>query len=213
MARLLPSASDAPAVEDAEPRVIGVDSADADDLLSALSSGTARRLLSELHEEPDTPSGLAGRLDTTLQNVQYHLGKLSDADLVEVVDTVYSEKGREMKVYAPADRPLVVFAGREEDGAGLKAALKRLLGGFGLLGFLSLVVQYLLTDGPWLGTAQMAGSDGGAGAGGVRATAESADAAATAAGLPPGLLFFLGGAAVLVVWFAVRYANREVRSG
>ncbi|WP_129115778.1 ArsR/SmtB family transcription factor [Halegenticoccus tardaugens] len=203
MARLLPSTSDTAAVEDAEPRVIGVDSEDADDLLSALSSETSRRLLAALHEEPDTPSALAGRVDTSLQNVQYHLGKLSDADLVEVADTVYSEKGREMNVYAPADRPLVVFAGREADGVGLQAALKRLLGGVGVLGFLSLVVQYLLTDGPWLPSITNA-ADGGTGA---SATAESADAAATAAGFPPGLVFFLGGAAVLLVGFVAWYVR------
>ena len=111
MADLLPSRSDAPAAEEADPRVIGLDSEDADDLLSALSSDTAREVLATLHEEPDTPANVADRVDTSLQNAQYHLGSLEDAGLIEVVDTVYSEKGREMNRYAPADRPLVVFAG------------------------------------------------------------------------------------------------------
>lgn len=205
MAKLLPSSPDVSAVEETEPRVIGVDSDDADEMLSALSSSTARKLLTELHEEPDSPSSLAERLDTSLQNVQYHLGKLEAASLVEVVDTIYSEKGREMKVYAPSNRPLVVFAGRERDSSGLQTALKRLLGGFGILGFTSLIVQYLLSDGAWFGS--------GAPAGGDAASAESVQMAAettatTAAGLPPGLLFFLGGALVLCLAFAVWYARR-----
>lgn len=143
MADLLPSSPDPSAAEGAEPKVIGVDSDDADDLLSALSSGTARTLLSKLHEEPATASALAEQVDTSLQNIQYHLGKLEEADIVEVVDTCYSEKGREMKVYAPCNGPLVVYAGSEDDTTGLKAALSRLIGGLGALGLASLVVQYL----------------------------------------------------------------------
>ncbi|MCU4716678.1 ArsR/SmtB family transcription factor [Halapricum hydrolyticum] len=144
---LLPSRPDTSAAEaDAEPRVIGVDSDDADDVISALSSDTARQLLAELHEEPAPPSELAERADTSLQNAQYHLEKLQSAGAVSVVDTAYSAKGREMDVYAPADQPLVIFAGNEDDTTGLRAALSRLLGGLGILGIGSLAVQRLYGD-------------------------------------------------------------------
>ncbi|SEO83128.1 Helix-turn-helix domain-containing protein [Halogranum amylolyticum] len=207
MAKLLPSSPDTSAVEASEPRVIGVDSEDADEMLSALSSSTARKLLSALHEDPDSPSSLADRLDTSLQNVQYHLGKLEAADLVTVADTVYSEKGREMKVYAPSNRPLVVFAGREEDSTGLKAALKRLLGGLGILGFGSLIAQYLLTDGPWFGLAST-GSGDAATTESVQVAADTAATTSAATTLPPGVVFFLGGALVLCLAFAVWYVRR-----
>jgi DNA-binding transcriptional ArsR family regulator len=203
MADLLPSRPDTSAADEAEPRVIGVDSDDADALLSALSSNTARKLLSALHEEPDTPSSLADRLDTSLQNVQYHLGKLESASVVRVIDTVYSEKGREMKVYAPTDRPLVVFAGREQESTGLKTALSRLIGGFGILAGVSLLVQYLLTDGPWFGA-----QTGSAGTADVQTTAESTRLAGeAAAALPPGLVFFLGGTLMLLAVFGVWYVQ------
>ncbi|WP_435177290.1 ArsR/SmtB family transcription factor [Halorussus sp. AFM4] len=211
MADLLPSTSDATASESAEPRVVGVDSDDADDLLGALSSETARELLAALHDEPATPSALADAVDTSLQNAQYHLGKLKDADVIEVVDTVYSEKGREMKVYAPADRPLVVFAGDEEEATGLKAALSRLVGGFAALGLLSLAVQQVFGDG--LGALFGAGASSGSETGGGMSI-QSTDAARETAGaatrsLPPGLLFFAGGALVLALGFAWwYYANR-----
>lgn len=142
---LLPSKLDFTA--EAEPRVVGLDSEEADALMSALSSTTARRLLAELHEEPAPPAALAERADTSLQNAQYHLGRLSEAGAVEVVGTAYSEKGREMDVYAPADEPLVIYAGREKDASGLRAALSRLLGGVGALALGSLLVQALLGDG------------------------------------------------------------------
>jgi hypothetical protein len=143
MARLLPSLSSTP--DDASPRVIGLDSADADDLIGALSSGTARRILAVLHEEPASASEVAAQVDSSLQNVQYHLGRMEDAGLVELHETVYSEKGREMKVYTPSDRPLVVVAARESETTGLRDALLRLLGSVGILGLVSVLVQFLLS--------------------------------------------------------------------
>ncbi|SEH46996.1 Helix-turn-helix domain-containing protein [Halopenitus malekzadehii] len=143
MSRLLPSPPDV-SLGDQEPRVVDVDDEHADELFAALSSETARSLLSTLHEEPATTSELAEATDTSLQNVQYHLGNLSDADLVEVADTVYSEKGREMNVYAPTSDPLVLFAGESRHSDGIKTALKRLLGGYGILGLSALAVQRLL---------------------------------------------------------------------
>ncbi|MFC6730717.1 ArsR/SmtB family transcription factor, partial [Natronoarchaeum mannanilyticum] len=159
MADLLPSSPDTSAADGGDPRVVGLDSDDADDVLAALSSGTARELLSALHDDPGTPSELADRVDTSLQNTQYHLENLADADVIRVADTIYSEKGREMKVYAPTDQPLVVFAGDDEKETGLRAALSRLLGGIGAVAGASLLVQYLAPE-----TATSGGAtDGGTG--------------------------------------------------
>ncbi|WP_135823481.1 ArsR/SmtB family transcription factor [Halorussus ruber] len=216
MADLLPSTSDATAPQSGEPRVIGVDSDDADDLLGALSSDTARELLAALHEDPATPSALAETIDTSLQNAQYHLGKLEDADVIQVVDTVYSEKGREMKVYAPSDQPLVVFAGREEKTTGPKTALSRLLGAFGALGLLSAAVQQAFGDGIGAlfggtgGDAVETTSEGGGGGMSVQSTdavQQTADAAANT--IPPGVLFFAGGALALALGFAWWYYSSE----
>jgi DNA-binding transcriptional ArsR family regulator len=205
MARLLPSTADTSAADDAAPRVIGLDSADADDLIGVLSSKTARRILAALHEEPASASEVAERVDTSLQNVQYHLGRMDDARLVEVVDTVYSEKGREMKLYAPADRPLVVVAGDESETEGLRAVLTRLLGAVGVLALASVLVQYLLGSAPTTGSA--------ASADGAEAARVAAETTATATGLPPGLLFFCGGLAVIVVGFAIDYIRTRRRTG
>ena len=200
MVRLLPSEVDASAADDSSPRVIGLDGDDADSLLSALSSGTARDVLTELHDDPDSPSALANRVDTSLQNVQYHLRNLEDAGLVEVIDTVYSEKGREMKVYAPADRPLVMVAGGDTDAGELQSALTRLIGGVALLGVLSALVQAWLRGLPFVGTSASGGD-------GVQLAAEATTTAA-ASGVPPGLVFFLGGLAVLLVGFVAWYVRR-----
>jgi DNA-binding transcriptional ArsR family regulator len=146
MAGILPSELDEE-YDDSEgdPRVVGVDTTDADEVLGALSSGTARRLLTALHDDPSTPSELAKRADTSLQNTQYHLDKLVEADLIEVQGTRYSAKGREMSVYAPKDGPLVLFAGDEEESAGVQAALAQLLGGVGVLSMTGGILKW------WIG--------------------------------------------------------------
>ena len=138
---LLPSGPDVS--PDGDPRVVDLDSEAADDLMAALSSSTARRILAALHEDPAPPAALADRVDTSLQNAQYHLEQLEDAGAIEVVGTAYSEKGREMSVYGPADSPLVIFAGEQERASGLRAALSRLFAGFLALGVGGVVIQAL----------------------------------------------------------------------
>jgi DNA-binding transcriptional ArsR family regulator len=158
---LLPSEPDTSAVEETEPRVIDVNSDDADDVLSALTSDTARQVLSELHEDPAPPAELADRVDTSLQNAQYHLDKLEDAGAIEVIDQIYSEKGREMNVYAPADQPLVIFAGDENQSSGLRAALSRFLGSLGIIALASVAIQEVFGD----GIVNLFGGGGGGGPG------------------------------------------------
>lgn len=214
MSGLLPSTSEV-AAPDGDPRVVGVDSDDADRLLSALSSGTARDLYAALHDDPATPSELAEDVDTSLQNAQYHLENLEDAELIEECDTKYSAKGREMSVYAPVDAPVVLFAGSEEDGESVQSALTSLLGAVSVLGVASVVVQRVFGDGLSLPGAGSGGTETGTAAGQhsalVAEGGETAGAAAQAAsqgagGLPVGLLFFLGGLLVVsvlaVAWFA-----------
>ncbi|MFB6252411.1 MAG: ArsR/SmtB family transcription factor [Halobellus sp.] len=159
MADLLPSR---PEISDdnKEPRVVGLDSDDVDDLLAAISSETARQLLSEIHEEPGPPSDLADRIDTSIQNAQYHLERLESAGLIDPAGTAYSAKGREMTVYAPSDQALVVVAGNEADTSGLQSALTQLLGGLGVVALGSVVVDRLARAGAGPSLATRSGSGG-----------------------------------------------------
>ena len=112
---------------DREPRLVDLDEDTADEVFEALSSSTTRSIFLSLHQDPQTASDLAETTDTSVQNVQYHLGKLEDADLIDVVDTWYSERGTEMKVYAPKDDSLVLFAGRDKQST-LRSLLNRVAG-------------------------------------------------------------------------------------
>lgn len=73
-----------------------------DRVFDALGSETARSVLASISDEPATASDIADCVDTSLQNVQYHLSNLEEANLVSEVGTWYSSRGTEMTVYAPA---------------------------------------------------------------------------------------------------------------
>jgi DNA-binding transcriptional ArsR family regulator len=77
-------------------------------VFESLSSATAQSIVAELASDPATTAALADRVDTSIQNASYHLSRLEEADLVTVVGTRYSEKGREMKLYAPTVSSLVI---------------------------------------------------------------------------------------------------------
>jgi DNA-binding transcriptional ArsR family regulator len=163
MADLLPSSRDTSAADEPNPRVVGLDSEDADDLLAALSSETARDILNAVYDDPGTASELAERLDMSIQKVSYHLEKLENEELIAVAGTQYSEKGQEMNVYEPPEDPLVLFVGTQERKRSLRSLAKRLLPVVGILTAASAVVQFLFGTLPGLFTASSEqGANGGA---------------------------------------------------
>jgi DNA-binding transcriptional ArsR family regulator len=169
--------------------MLWLDDDESEQLISSLSSETARSVLTALHESPATASELSEEVDTSLQNVRHHLSNLREADLVREVGTRYSVKGREMTVYGPADDSLVVCVGREDDRSSFLDSLKRLVGTVAVLGVFALLVDALFDFG--FGTV----TDPGAGP-------RIGDAVGGAGGPPAGLLspavaVVLGGLLVL----------------
>lgn len=113
-------------------------------VFDTLTSETARQLLSRLHDEPQTASSLADSVDTSIQNVKYHLQKFEDVGLVEVVDHWYSSRGIKMKVYGSSNKALVLYTGMEIDSTSLLDGLSRVLGAVALLGIAGLLIDYLV---------------------------------------------------------------------
>jgi len=193
MSELLPSDSEARAEQSGELRTLWLDSEEAGDLLSSIACDTARNVLTTLHEEPATASEVADRVDTSLQNARHHLENLQDAGLVRVADTRYSSKGREMNVYAPAEDPMVVFVGRQDDEEGLLDSLRQYVPVVAALALASLLVQYLATP-----------SVTSTATGEIPRIGQGLGPAGGAAGLPPGGVFLAGGLLVLAAVFLVR---------
>jgi DNA-binding transcriptional ArsR family regulator len=88
-------------------RVVELGTDEMDTLCGVLASETARTLLSAIETEPRTASNVAEHVDTSIQNALYHLRRLREAGLVTVVDTWYSSRGTEMKVYDTTHSRLV----------------------------------------------------------------------------------------------------------
>ena len=155
-------------------------------MIGSLSSATARSLLTELHEEPHTASELAEAVDTSLQNVRHHLGNLEEADLVEVAETRYSVKGREMKVYAPVDDSLVVCVGNEEQRSGLLESLRQYVGAAGAVLVGALLVHATVAG--W--TPSVSGPTG-------PRVPDSIGSSALLGSVPPAFVFLAGGLVAL----------------
>ena len=156
MTSLLPlkSSTDPSADRDLDPHLLDLTEESADDILSAISSLTARDILDVLYDEPRPASEIATALDSSVQNVSYHLERLEDADLVEVVDTWYSAQGREMAVYGPTNSALVLYAGAETATPSLKRAVGRSIGGIGAVGITSVLVHLRWTQSPSLSSSR-----------------------------------------------------------
>ncbi|WP_144901621.1 ArsR/SmtB family transcription factor [Halobellus captivus] len=117
MSSLLPAEAESHVAEETggDVRVLPLDDDDAAQLISCLSADNARSTLAALHDDPATASELADIVETSLQKVRHHLDNLREADLVRVIGTRYSVKGREMTVYAPTRDSLVVCVGTDDD--------------------------------------------------------------------------------------------------
>ena len=98
---------------------------EADGLITALSSGMGREILTVLHEDAMPPSDVAEAVGTSIQNVTYHLDRLQEAGLVRVIDTWYSSRGREMDVYALVSDPIMLCIGDPRETADTAASDER----------------------------------------------------------------------------------------
>lgn len=141
MNRLLPFQSSSRPKPEQGARIVEIDDQAAGEVFEALASDTTREVLTAIYENPGTASEIAETVDTSLQNVKYHLSKLQEANLIEVAETWYSEQGNEMKVYAATSESVVMLAGDNSTRSSLRETLSRLLGTIGVLGIGSLLIE------------------------------------------------------------------------
>lgn len=100
---LVPTELDADSDRDLETVTI-----DDGDVLEALSSETARRVLQALDSGPAPASAVAETAGVSIQVAAYHLDRLETAGLVRTVATSYSEKGQPMDIYGLTTDSFVV---------------------------------------------------------------------------------------------------------
>jgi predicted transcriptional regulator len=111
-------------------------------ITQTISNDTAMRILDLLAETALSTSAIAKRLDIPLTTAQYNVEKLIEAGLAKVEKTKYSEKGREVKLYAPARR-FIVLVPEKTTGQAVIEALKKYLVLIPIVLVASVAVEYL----------------------------------------------------------------------
>ena len=178
---------------DQNPDVVALDDEAAEEVFSSLSSATARSILTVLYDQPMAASEVAEEVGTSLQNVNYHLNNLRNGGLIEAIDTSYSDQGKEMKVYAPTNKALVIFAGNNVHHSSLLDAIKGLVGLIGIFAIMSIIIDRAARH--WVASH------------GVEISTTKSTGGQQMFLLPPGLLVFLGSILALLVvagWWSYR---------
>ncbi|OPY28801.1 MAG: Helix-turn-helix domain protein [Methanocella sp. PtaU1.Bin125] len=109
-------------------------------ITQTIANDTARQILELLADGAMSTSSIAKKLDIPLTTAQYNVEKLIEAKLVVVEKTKYSEKGREVKLYAPAKRMIVLVPANTTRQA-VMDVLKKYLVLLPLAGFVALLIE------------------------------------------------------------------------
>lgn len=173
----------------------------------AIASQAASDILHALEKGPMTASDLASVLAMPMGTVKYHIDNLLEAGLIEIKDTKYSVKGRQVKVYGLRNQVLIVAP----EVRTVRSILLKYAALFGVVALSSLAAYTVLTA-----LRPMAWGQGGGGlAGGgmaysraekaVEIMATPAPTSAPPVPLPQAipadiaLAFFFGGVLVIVI--------------
>lgn len=143
MSGLLPTRTEKTVTKSGDPSMLFVDDQETEEILSTLGSETTRSVFCALNEDAMTASEVATDQQLSLQNASYHLDKLRDVGLIDVIDTCYSEKGRKMDVYAVESDWTVLVLGTRDDGPRLRHAFQQMAGVIGAPAILVAVWQAL----------------------------------------------------------------------
>jgi DNA-binding transcriptional ArsR family regulator len=104
-------------------------------ITQTLSNDSARQVLELLADKPMSASDIAEQLDIPLTTVKYNLDALIESGLITIKHTRWSVKGREIKIYAPIQKLIVVVPNKADKKSVvdiLKGYLGVLLGAAGI---------------------------------------------------------------------------------
>jgi len=96
-------------------------------ITQVISNDTARQIIELLADAPLSASDIAERLQAPLTTVTYNLENLESVGLIKVEKIKYSEKGREVKIYAPV-RKLIVVVPEKTDRKSVVDVLRKYMG-------------------------------------------------------------------------------------
>ncbi len=96
-------------------------------ITQVISNDMARKIIELLADTPLSASDIAERLQTPLTTIVYNLENLESVGLIKIEKIKYSEKGREVKIYAPV-RKLIVVVPEKTDRKSIADILRKYVG-------------------------------------------------------------------------------------
>ena len=169
----------------------------------AIASQTANDILHTLSQGQKTASDLTELLNIPMGTLKYHIDNLLEAGLVEVAETRYSVKGREVKVYQLKDQ-LVIVAPKMTNIRSILLKYASLFAIVIVASIAMLAILPLFQAPPDMVSAPAFSQDGGGGGGGSGILAEKGARAEPVAGVQavaPVLAFFMGGCMIILLLF------------
>jgi len=102
-------------------------SEDSKKITQILSNDKAMKVLEILTDKPMSATDVAEKMGMPLTTVKYNIDALVEVDLIKVKQTKWSKKGREIKIYEPVQKFIVVAPGSMKDKSSVLSMLKKYL--------------------------------------------------------------------------------------
>lgn len=138
--------SDEESIEDEKLLILPLNDKNSKKISQVISNDTARTILGALTDESMSTSDIAEKLGIPLTTVQYNIEKLMDSGLVKVERTKWSEKFREVKIYAP-QKKLVVILPEKTSREDVISALKKYIPMVGIAAVFSGMLEFITSMG------------------------------------------------------------------
>ncbi len=147
-------------------------------ITQVISNDTARKIIELLADAPLSASDIAERLATPLTTIVYNLENLESVGLIRIDKIKYSEKGREVKIYAPV-RKLIVVVPEKTDRKSIGDILRKYVGVLLAAVLASSIIEFLFFRAgapPWTMTAYSYNIKDAANSQNIAAVSEEANA-------------------------------------
>jgi predicted transcriptional regulator len=112
-------------------------------ITQVISNDTARQIIELLADAPLSANDIAQSLQAPLTTITYNLENLESVGLIKVEKIKYSEKGREVKIYAPVRR-LIVLVPEKTDRNSVADILRKYLGIILTAFFASSLIEFFM---------------------------------------------------------------------
>ncbi|HLC85977.1 MAG TPA: winged helix-turn-helix domain-containing protein [Candidatus Nanoarchaeia archaeon] len=88
--------------------LMNLEDAKSKELAQVISSDTARKILSLLADKPLSETEISEKLSMPLPTVHYNIQQLLKANIIEIKDFLWSEKGKKIQLYKLSNKLIII---------------------------------------------------------------------------------------------------------